>query len=353
MNLYPLKFENIFLEKIWGGQALREKLNKPLPRNKQIGESWELSEHKSATSIVQNGSLKGKKLSDVIKQFKQDILGMHVAKTYDYLPLLFKFIDANDRLSIQVHPDDEYAGSHENDLGKTESWYVVHADPGAKIICGLKRSLEKSDIEQGIKEVNLETYLNEFEVKTGDVIYVPAGTVHAIEAGTVIYEVQEVSDITYRLYDWGRMGADGKPRALHIVQSLKVINYQDDRDHRTRPVTIEDKGFSRHILVGCRYFVIEKCDIHEKATLGLKGSFHAVTGLSGSGTLTYNVGDIELACGETLLIPDSLKQYTITQNKGDLSILLTYVPESASRMVEELHNQGIDAHRIRKLGGLE
>jgi mannose-6-phosphate isomerase len=222
MTFYPLKFEDLFLEKIWGGRALEKRLAKRLPPGANIGESWELSEHKSASSIVKNGDFKGTPLPELIKQYPEEILGPDTAAKSGRLPLLYKFIDANDRLSIQVHPDDAYAGAHENDLGKTEAWVVVHADPGAKLICGLKRKLSRAEIESGIQNNNLETLLNEFEVQTGDVIYVPAGTVHAIESGTLIYEVQEVSDITYRLYDWGRAGMDGKPRALHVAQSLVV-----------------------------------------------------------------------------------------------------------------------------------
>ena len=176
--------------------------------------------------------------------------------------------------------------------------------------------------------------------------------IFAIETGTVIYEVQEVSDITYRLYDWGRMGMDGKPRDLHVGQSLKVINYNDSEDHRTVPVTIEEKGFSRSVLVGCKYFILEKYDIRETAALSLNGCFSAVSVLSGEGSMAWAGGTDKLAQGDTVLVPACLNEYELKADAGRLETLVSYVPESVEKSVASLKAAGIADDRIAQLGGL-
>ncbi len=319
MELYPLKFENIFHEKVWGGQGLKEILDKPLPSNKKIGESWELSGHPSALSVVKEGTLKGKSITELVRDFPEEILGKKLATRYSDFPLLFKFIDANDKLSIQVHPNDQYARKHEGDLGKTEAWYVVDAKPGATIICGLKKGATPESVEIGVKTNQLESELHEIPVKTGDVIYLSPGTVHALGAGIVIYEVQEASDVTYRLYDWGRVGLDGRPRDLHIEDSLKVINYADTTEHQMQP-----KG---NLLVTCPYFSIEKDEVQGSLDRELSDRFEVVTAIAGMGEIAWNNFTVPLKKGETVLIPAGLKQYNVNAGRDPLTLLISYVPK--------------------------
>jgi len=315
---YPLKFENIFHEKVWGGQRLKEVLGKPLPEGEKIGESWELSGHPSALSIVKEGVLKGKSITQLVEEDPEGILGSALSKKYSSFPLLYKFIDANDKLSIQVHPDDQYAKEHEGDLGKTEAWYIVDTQPGSTIICGLKEGATPEEIKAGIETNQLEKELQEIEVTAGDVIYISPGTVHAIGAGIVLYEVQEASDVTYRLYDWGRVGLDGKPRDLHINDSLKVINYSDNSTHQMRP-----KG---SLLVTCPYFSIEKYDVERSLDRELKNSFEVVTLIDGEGEIESDGSRVPVAKGETILIPAGLERYTIRNGKNPLTLLISYVP---------------------------
>jgi len=352
MEFQPLAFEPNFKEKIWGGEALLRHLNKPMRSGSRVGESWELSEHKNGPSIIRTGAWKGRKLSDVVKQYPEEILGSRIANRYGCVPLLVKFIDANDRLSIQVHPDDAYARREENDFGKTEAWHVVHAEPGARMICGLKRPLTPEEVMTGLETNSLEKELNEFAVKTGDTVFVPAGTVHAIEAGTIIYEVQEVSDVTYRLYDWGRLGDDGKPRDLHVESSLKVMNYNDTADHRTTPVTITGRGFTREVLAACGYFSLEKITVDKVIDRNMKGSFESITCLSGSGQIAFGKSRMAIEKGETLLLPAALKRWEARPDNNQLSFLLTYVPESAGTLIGELQASGVHYNDIAKLGGL-
>jgi mannose-6-phosphate isomerase len=352
MRLYPLKFQDIFLDKIWGGDAMRLYLEKGVSPGAKIGESWELSEHRSGESLVKEGSFKGQSLSQVVRQHPEAILGKSIAHRFGKIPLLVKFIDAQDRLSIQVHPDDAYAQVHEKDFGKTEAWVVVHACPGAKIICGLKRPLTQDEIERAIAKNSLETMLNEFEVKAGDCIFVPAGTVHAIGAGVLIYEIQEVSDVTYRLYDWGRLGDDGKPRGLHVETALKVMHYADTEDHRTIPVRIKSKGYEREFLTGCSYFVLEKYYITGEAPRNPPDRFEILTAISGQGTVVCERGEYPVQCGETVLLPAEAGAYRIRGDGPGFTCLLAWVPESREAAVRELSASGVSIQALKKLGGL-
>src|SRR3989339_165026 len=304
MNAYPLRFEPIFQERLWGGRLLETRFKKALPAGKKIGESWELSPHRTAGSVIANGAYHGETLSALVSRLPKEVLGERIARTLgNTFPLLFKFIDANDRLSIQVHPGDDFAKRHENDLGKTEAWIVVQAGPGARLICGLKRELSREEVEDGVRNNTLETLLNEFPVSEGDCIFVPAGTVHAIEAGCLIYEVQEASDVTYRLYDWGRTGDDGKPRALHVEKSLSVMDYRDIRDHRTQPLTRLEGANKRIVYAGCGYFALERFDVWDTLTRPLEARFEVVTVLNGRGRITAGGHSVDVVAGGTGLVP--------------------------------------------------
>jgi len=287
-----------------------------------------------------------------VRDRKEAILGTRLAARFSCFPLLFKFIDAHDKLSIQVHPDDDYARSRENDFGKMEAWYVVHAEPGAKLICGLKKTMTREKIETSIRENNLEQYLNEFVIAQGDVIFVAPGTVHALESGTVVYEVQEVSDLTYRIYDWGRLGDDGKPRALHIEKSLDVINYNDIGDHRTAPISLPGPGFVRHVLAACKHFVLEKYCISQRVSRILPERFEVVSVLQGQGSLHWKNGAMPIHRGQTILVPAAVGEYAIESGPGTCTMLAAYVPESTAAVARELKELGVSEKKIEKLGGI-
>ncbi|MBL8028178.1 MAG: class I mannose-6-phosphate isomerase [Fibrobacteres bacterium] len=352
MNLYPLKFEDNFKDKIWGGDSLGTILGRKVAKGAKVGESWELSEHESGPSVISNGHLKGRTLSSVVAEYPSAVLGEVVAARHKNLPLLFKFIDANDKLSIQVHPDDKYAALHENSLGKTEAWYVVHAEKGAKLISGLAKPLTRTEVEAGIKNSSLEKLLQEFEVKSGDCFFVPAGTVHAIESGLIIYEVQEVSDITYRLYDWGRVDDQGKPRDLHIEKSLKVMDFNDTENHKTEPVVITESWGRREIITACEYFILYKHSITGVNTINTSGKFKVITPLYGTVTIEYTDGSETLKQGETALLPASLPQYRLKPFEGRAEVLVTDIPVGKDELISELTALGVTLEQMKKLGGL-
>ncbi len=338
MKLYPLKFNNIFKETIWGGDSMRKHLSKPVDSGTRIGESWEVSQHPNGTSIVKDGFLKDLTLNEVIAEYAAPLLGKRIAGRYEKLPLLIKFIDARDILSIQVHPNDSDARKINQVFGKTEAWYIIHAEPGSKMICGFNHATTREEIKAGLADASLNNTLNTFTVKGGECIFVPAGTVHAIGAGVLLYEVQQVSDITYRLYDWGRIGNDGKPRDLHVEESLNVINYNDIEDHIAQPVKMAGIGFEREVLVVCDYFVLEKYYITGNTTRTLPDRFEILTAISGSGSIKCNGKEYPVGCGETVLVPACSGKYNISGK--DLIALLSWVPENRDAGLKELELSG-------------
>lgn len=312
--LYPFKFEPIYKEKIWGGANLKKYLNKDIPDNSKIGESWEISDHPEGMSIIANGEYKGETLHNILLEYKRELIGTKPEEKYlKRFPLLIKFIDANDKLSVQVHPDDEYAEKYENgEFGKTEMWYIVHAEPGSKLIAGLKPGTTKEEFKKLINSPELENLLHKVEVKTGDVIFIPAGRVHAIMPGIIINEIQQNSDLTYRVYDWNRVGFDGKPRPLHIEKSLQVINFNDFSPDvaRIHYSTIGTNIVS--ILAKCLFFQVEKYILNEKLKFNCdKSSFNIFSVIDGYGILNWSNKSIELNKGESILIPAAITDFTI------------------------------------------
>lgn len=312
--LYPFKFEPIKKEKIWGGDNLKKYLNKDIEEGSKIGEIWEVSDHNEDTSIISNGELKGESLHNVLLEYGRELLGSKPADKYlKRFPLLIKFIDANDKLSVQVHPNDEYANKNENgESGKTEMWYIVHAEPGAKLIAGIKPGTTKEEFKELINSDELDTVLHKVEVKTGDVIFIPAGRVHAIMPGIVINEIQQNSDLTYRVYDWGRKGFDGKPRPLHIEKALDVINFDD---FAPEPARLHYTSVGTNIisvLTKCLYFQVEKYILNEKMKfISDKSSFNIFSVIEGYAILNWENKDMELNKGDTILIPSSISSFTI------------------------------------------
>ena len=298
--LYPLKLRPSLHVKVWGGRKLMEQLNKPSPTSEPYGESWEL--HDSAR--VLNGSLIGRSLAQLTREFGVELIG-EGSDPADGFPLLAKFIDANDWLSIQVHPNDAQAQALEGEpRGKTEAWVVLDADAGAKLVVGVEPGSTRRQLADAIQRNRLEERLVYAEVKAGDVLYIPANTLHALGPGILIYEIQQSSDITYRLYDWGRLGLDGMPRDLHIDKGLQVANLD------TLPAVQRPAG---ELLIDGQYFRTWRHELlNGRLELETEGCFQALTCIAGNPMVNVDGHDsIEFALGETCLIPACLGAFSL------------------------------------------
>ena len=220
-----IKLKSVYQEYIWGGSKIHELLHKDTGTLPRVAESWEVSTHPAGKSIVENGAFRGKTLNEYFDQIGWGTAGRYAARNHQ-LPILIKYIDAKENLSIQVHPNDKYARKHEGDNGKNEMWFVLAADEGAFIYLGFSRDVTKEEIKRRIADNTREEVLNRVEVKPNEAFYIPAGTVHAIGAGCLICEVQQTSNVTYRIYDYGRTDENGKPRELHVKKALDVLDYR-------------------------------------------------------------------------------------------------------------------------------
>lgn len=323
--LYPLKFEPVYKDYIWGGREL-EKLGKIIP-NGTVAESWEISSHHDGECIVSNGKYKGMHLSELITKLGRELIGKELPeKDVKKFPLLIKFIDANDRLSVQVHPDDEYAKVYENgELGKNEMWYIIAAKPGAKIVYGVADGVTKESFAKAVKEDKIEGCLNYVDVSSGDAFSIPAGLVHAIGAGVLIAEIQQNSNTTYRVFDYNRTDKSGNKRPLHIEKALDVINYNNCN---MKGKLIQDKinlsiSSYKSILVANKYFSVEKYIIDGMINQEADGSrFQTYTCFNGEGEIEFDNGTEKIVKGESVLIPASMGLYII---KGKLELIKSYV----------------------------
>jgi len=301
--LYPLKFEPILKEIIWGGDEICRFKNLH-PQRSGIGESWEVSHVKNNVSVVAEGELKGKSLEELIENYDERLLGQKVIDRFGTtFPLLIKFIDAREPLSVQVHPNDALAKKRHNSFGKTEMWYVIQATPGAYLYSGFARSMTPEEYVRSLEDDTFIDYLQRHKVKPGDVFFLPAGRVHAIGAGCFIAEIQQTSDITYRIYDYNRRDAKGNPRELHTDLAIDAIDFKVYSDYKTdyipelQPV---------QPLVSCPYFTTnliegKKGEIIQKTH---RDSFSIYICLSGSARLTDDKGySVEVRQGETVLVP--------------------------------------------------
>lgn len=318
-KVYPMQFDAILKERIWGGEKLKTILNKPITSN-ITGESWELSTVEGDVSVVANGVYKGKSLTELINEFPNEILGTAVYKRFGkQFPLLFKYLDAREDLSIQVHPNDELAKARHNSFGKTEMWYVTQADADARIIVGFK---EDSSAEEYIENLNNKTLINILDgikAKPGDVFFLETGTVHAIGAGLVIAEIQQTSDITYRLYDFDRKDAQGNTRELHVDLALDAINYKkvDTYKEYTKEVN------QSNTVVDCPYFTTNFIPLEgEKAVVNSGETFVVYMCIEGTFELVYEGGTYAYKKGDTVLVPADLKKYNL---KGKASVLEIYI----------------------------
>jgi mannose-6-phosphate isomerase len=308
--LYPLLLSPSLHVKVWGGRRLESELGKHLTEDAPYGEAWELHD----SSIVANGALAGKSLRDLIESYGAEVLG----EAYDPsegLPLLIKLLDASDWLSVQVHPNDEQARELEGDpRGKTEAWIILATDPNAQLVIGVKEGSSREAMAKAIVNGSLEDMLVYAKVKPGDVLYMPANTIHAIGPGILLYEVQQSSDVTYRLYDWNRMGLDGKPREMHIEKGVKVSNVE------ALPTVSHPEG---ELMVDGDYFQTKRHVINNDSLhLMTAGTFHAITCIDGVIHLLHPIENLMLIKGQTALIPASLGDYTLS---GEGTVLRSYM----------------------------
>jgi mannose-6-phosphate isomerase len=309
--MYPLKFKPVYFEKIWGGRGL-ERFKKDLPEG-NIGESWELSCHKNGLSIIENGIYKGKTLKEVTEIEGEKLLGRNI--DLENFPILIKFISAEDNLSIQVHPNNEYARAVENESGKSELWYILKAEKGSNIILGNKHC-SKEEFKSGIISGDLERYLNVIEVKEGEAYYVSAGLLHAIGNGIVLVEIQQSSDVTYRVYDYDR------GREIHIDKALDVINL-DVVGERLKESKESFKGYNKINYGHMEYFSVEKYEINDiLEEESCEESFYVYICIEGKGVVDYNNNEEWLNCGEIVLIPATLGKYYISGNLTILKIIM-------------------------------
>ncbi|WP_420576630.1 type I phosphomannose isomerase catalytic subunit [Ekhidna sp.] len=319
-QLYPLKFNPIFKEKLWGGQKIKTILGKDFGDLDNCGETWELSGVPGNVSVITNGPLARKLLSDMVAEKKAELVGKAVYERFgNDFPLLIKFIDAAKDLSIQVHPDDELAKKRHNEKGKTEMWYVLQNDPGSTLINGFSKNTNKSEYLEHLNAGKLEKILNSVDVETGDVFYLPAGRVHTIGKGLLLAEIQQTSDLTYRIYDFDRVDKDGNKRELHTELALDAVDFSKPEEVKSDYQNIHNEANS---IVSSPYFSTNKLilDQPKKINRSELDCFKIYIGVGGFGKIEGE----SITFGEVLLVPASMKKYTI-EPEGTLELLETYI----------------------------
>ena len=325
--LPPLRFEPILKRLIWGGRRLGELLGKPIGPEGDYAESWELSDHRHGQSRVFGGPFEGTTLHDLVQDRGPELLGTAVAPRSQF-PLLIKFIDAQQVLSVQVHPDDQAARRLADDNGKNESWVVIAAEAGALIYAGLKAGVTRSKFAEAITEGRVGDLLHAFEAKVGDCIHIPAGTVHAIGAGVMLAEVQQMSDATFRVDDWGRLGADGRPRRLHVEEAIEVTDFESGPvgPVESRPEPIAGGRLER--LVRCPFFRLDRLTIDGQGCVGdpQGARFTAVVGLGGAAVLRHGGASHPIGLGQTLLLPATLGPCAIAAEGVEAVVLACTIP---------------------------
>ncbi len=334
--LYPLKFKPLYKDYVWGGRNLAD-LGKTLPPDGIVAESWEISCHRNGSSIIANGAYEGTSLPELINSLGRTIIGTALPqKDVDRFPLLVKFIDAQNNLSVQVHPDDEYANANENgEYGKNEMWYVISAKPGATLVYDVVPGTSREKFAASVADNTVESCLQTVEVCAGDVINIPAGLVHAIGKGIILAEIQQNSDTTYRVYDYGRVG-----RELHIQKALDVIDFNSaGRRVKSRGLEISlGNGCSKRIVVANRYFCTEVYNIRGSVQENADGrKFCTYIFTEGRGAIFWNKERLEVHAGESVLIPAAMGKYSL---QGDFTALKAYVPDLKTDVIQPLINTG-------------
>jgi len=323
-SLYPLKFQPIFKDYLWGGQKLKTLLNKQ-GTPAIAAESWEISSVKDNVSVVSNGFLKGNALNELIEVYMGDLTGDRVFERFGAeFPVLIKFIDAADHLSVQVHPDDDFAAKNHGDRGKTEMWYVIDADEGSELISGFKRDIDEKIFMEHLEGGKLPEILNYEPVKRGDVFYLPARRIHAIGKGIVLAEIQQTSNITYRIYDWDRVDDRGNGRELHLDMARQVMDYKLRDDYRTAYDRIPNKTVN---LADSPYFTTSLIEFDQPVDkdFALIDSFVVYICTEGELMINYKGGEpVSLSKGETVLVPAALKEISLIPT-GPSTVLEVYM----------------------------
>lgn len=316
-ELQPVKLLPVFKDYLWGGTRLKTEYGKKTDLD-IVAESWELSVHKDGQSVIAEGKYKGSPLAEYITALGKDILGKN-ALNFDYFPLLIKFIDAKKDLSIQVHPNDEYAMKNEGEYGKTEMWYIMDCESDAYLYYGFEHEISKDEFEKRIEDNTLTDVLRKVKVEKGDVFFIPSGTIHAICSGIIICEIQQNSNTTYRVYDYGRRDANGNLRQLHIKQAVDVTNLIPLSENKM-PVKISDGEYE---LASCEYFTVRKINVNGmKKICTDTDSFRSLVVLNGSATLKGGKSTMEISKGDSIFIPAQNEEYTVS---GNCEIILSYV----------------------------
>ncbi|MFZ4395704.1 MAG: type I phosphomannose isomerase catalytic subunit [Kiritimatiellia bacterium] len=332
LSLYPLLFAPVYKEHPWGGQCLAARYGRTGTPT-ICGESWEISAHVDGLSVVANGPLAGQTLNTLTEQLGAALTGTRATHPHRF-PLLFKLIDARENLSVQVHPNDDNA-SLTGGEPKTEAWYVVDRTPGALLFGGFKPGTTSDTFRQAMAQGVAPQQLFHLDVEPGDALFIPGGLVHAIGAGALIYEVQQSSNTTYRLFDWGRLDAAGHPRPLHLDQAFQVINpgLPEPRIIRT-PVSSADAHNPWQDVLSCRYFALRHLELHREACIQPGGlSFHALFILDGAVTLVAGKTVVPLSPGMSCLVPAGVPAFSLQPSSRTASLLVTTLPERHDPMV--------------------
>lgn len=341
--IYPYSIEPKETPAIWGGDALVKHFGKKADPNAKIGESWECWDE----NHVLNGSEAGKTIADLRTELGPTFLGDLDPK--QLFPILTKIIDARDALSVQVHPDDAYAQRVEHQHnGKTECWYILSADDGAELVYGWKRNTTRAEYERRVADGTLGDILRRVPVKPGETYYLPAGTLHAIGAGIILFETQQASDLTYRIFDWNRVGADGKPRDLHVKKAADVLNYHQGTRGPAETIAYHYEGLDRTALVGSSHFIVERVVATDEAA-SLETDARPAIVMTLEQPMALRAGDVvlELERYQTALVPAAAKWYTVSATNGhEAPFMLVAPPKSIETMVVRLLAAGIEQDRI-------
>lgn len=325
--LYPLTFETIFKDKIWGGQKIKTVLGKDFSPLPNCGETWEVSGVKGNISVVSQGPLKGQSLQELLEHYKEELVGKHVYERFgNEFPLLVKFIDANDDLSIQVHPNDELAKQRHNSFGKTEMWYIIEADSGATLNSGFNREVTKDEYVRAVADNTLMDILNIEPVQAGDVFFLPAGRVHYIGKGILLAEIQQTSDITYRIYDFDRVDDKGQKRELHTELAVDAIDYQHHDHYKTQYEPLHNGSVN---AVKSQYFVTNVLNFEQEVMHDYRhlDSFVILVCVDGGVRIEAEGGySLTLKKGECALVPAATSQVTLVPEGGSMTVLESYVP---------------------------
>lgn len=318
--LYPFFFKPIPKERLWGGEKLISYLKKSF-KGEGIGESWELSAVSGDESVVSNGVLEGKQLKELIETFKADLVGKSVYDRFgNDFPILIKYIDAQKDLSVQLHPNDQLAKERHNSFGKNEMWYIMNADAGSKLITGFSKNTDQNEYQQYLKNDQIESLLHYETVNSGDTFFIRTGTVHAIGAGILLAEIQQTSDVTYRIFDWNRKDKDGNTRELHTALALDAIDFSERDDNK---VKYDQKPNQRNTMVNSSYFKTDIIPLEGEVSINMNqlDSFVVLMAVDGDNEIIVDNNTYQLPFGSTVLLPACLSSFTIQANHSKVLMI--------------------------------